>query len=176
VRSWGGLGDDDGQMLSAFVAARSQALLRTAYLLTGDERAADDLFQSALLRTLQHWRRIRDYEALEGFVRQVMVNELRSWHRRKASREVVSSVVTDRLAPAYESADLGQTDLIQRALLALPPRQRATIVLRYFEDLPEAEVARVLECSVGTVKSQTNKGLANLRAAFRQLEPEEQTS
>jgi RNA polymerase sigma-70 factor (sigma-E family) len=165
----------DAELFTAFVTARSAALLRTAYLLTGDERAAEDLLQSALLKTLQHWRRIRDHESLDGFVRRVMVNERRSWHRRKSSHEVVTDAMQDQ--PGLDGAgDIAEADMVRRALMALPHRQRATLVLRFFEDLPEADVAAALGCSVGTVKSQTSKGLAHLRTALRALEPEEYLS
>jgi RNA polymerase sigma-70 factor (sigma-E family) len=153
----------DAEEFTAFVLARSPALLRTAYLLTGDEAAAEDLLQSALLATLRHWRRIRDRESLDSFVRRVMVNERRSWFRRRASTEVIVAEVSDIAVPD-PTAGLGQADAVRRALLALPLRQRATVVLRYYDDLAEAEVASILGCSVGTVKSQTSKGLATLRS------------
>jgi DNA-directed RNA polymerase specialized sigma24 family protein len=84
--------DDEAEEFSAFVAGRSPALLRTAYLLTGDAHAAEDLVQTALLRTLRHWRRIRDRQSLDSFVRQVTVNERLAWFRRRSSSEVATGV------------------------------------------------------------------------------------
>ena len=154
---------------AAFVAARSHALLRTAYLLTGDDQAAEDLLQTALLSTLRHWRRIRDRESLEAFVRRVMVNERRSWFRRRASSEITVATIHDRPGPDVH-ARVDDGELLQRALLTLPQRQRATLVLRFFDDLSEAEVATILGCSVGTVKSQTSKGLARLRGLLTEID------
>jgi RNA polymerase sigma-70 factor (sigma-E family) len=157
----------DSEEFTAFVVARSPALLRVAYLLTGNERAAEDLLQSALLATLRHWGRIRDRDSLDAFVRRVMVNERRAWFRRRTSGEVVSADVVD--VPISDVVErLGDVDVVRRALLDLPRRQRAVVVLRYFDDLPEAEVARILGTSVGTVKSQTSKALVKLRLALGQ--------
>jgi RNA polymerase sigma-70 factor (ECF subfamily) len=155
----------DAEEFTAFVATRSPALLRTAFMLTGDDRAAEDLLQTALLATVRHWRRIRERESLEAFVRRVMVNERRSWFRRRQSGEVAVAEIVESMTPDFtgRSAD---ADLVSRALLTLPHRQRATVVLRFFDDLSEAEVASILGCSVGTVKSQTSKALIKLRAAL----------
>lgn len=163
------MNDADAAEFTAFVVARSPSLLRTAYLLTGDERAAEDLLQTALLSTLRHWRRIRERESLEPFVRRVMVNERRSWFRRRASTEVTVASVEDRPGPDVH-ARVDDGELIRRALLSLPPRQRATLVLRFFDDLAEAEVANILGCSVGTVKSQTSKALARLRGVLTDVD------
>jgi len=155
----------DVEEFSAFVTARSGALLRTAYLLTGDERAAEDLLQSALLAVLRHWDRIRDRGSLDAFVRRVMVNERRAWFRRRSSGEVATGRIVDSPdRDVYTDLDTG--DVVRQALMALPQRQRATVVLRYFEDLSEAEVADLLGCSVGTVKSQSSKALAKLRVTL----------
>jgi RNA polymerase sigma-70 factor (sigma-E family) len=161
--------DTDAVEFTAFVVARSPSLLRTAFLLTGDDRAAEDLLQTALLSTLRHWRRIRERESLDAFVRRVMVNERRSWFRRRASSEVTVAAVEDRPGPDVHSR-VDDAELIRRALLSLPPRQRATLVLRFFDDLAEAEVANILGCSVGTVKSQTSKGLARLRGLLTEID------
>lgn len=156
-----------------FVQGRSTALLRTAYLLTaGDASAAEDLLQTALLQTLRHWRRIRERESIERFVRQVMVNERRAWFRRRASSEVVTDAAPHRPDPAGDRAlqRVEDGDALWPALSSLPRRQRAVVVLRYFEDLPEDEVALILGCSVGTVKSQASRALAKLRLALTPTE------
>lgn len=158
---------------SDFVRGRSAALLRTAYLLSsGDAHAAEDLLQVALLQTLRHWGQIRERQSVERYVRQVMVNERRAWFRRRASTEVVSDMTTSShhsLTDAASARAVQQVDdgnLLAPALSSLTRRQRAVVVLRYFDDLPESEVAWIMGCSVGTVKSQTSKALAKLRLAL----------
>ncbi len=147
---------------TAYVSARSPALLRTAYLLTGNERDAEDLLQTALLKTLRHWRRIRAHESLDGFVRTVMVNERRAWLRRKASTETPVATLPEP-AGRGEYGQVDDLDRLHRALRMLPRRQRAAVVLRFYEDLSEADTAAALDCSVGTVKSLTSRGAARLR-------------
>ena len=146
-----------------FVATRSPALLRTAYLLTGDRGLAEDLLQSALAKAYRHWDRVAAVGSPEAYVRRIMVNERRSWWRHDRGREVLGAV-PDRGGPD-ESAALAERDAVWQAVLALPPRTRAVLVLRYWEDLSEAETAQILDCSVGTVKSQASKALAKLRNA-----------
>lgn len=144
----------------AFVAARSSLLLRTAYLLTQDSHLAEDLLQTALTKAWFAWGRIEGEP--EPYVRKIMVNTFASMWRRKWNGERPTDEPPD-------SADSGHADStatshdVMAAVANLPKRQRAVIVLRYVEDLTEAETARVLECSVGTVKSQTSKALAKLR-------------
>jgi RNA polymerase sigma-70 factor (sigma-E family) len=144
-----------------FVLARSPALLGTAYALTGDRGLAEDLLQVALLRTYRHWRRLRHSEHPDAYVRRVMANQRISWWRRRRVAEA-DGPVPDRPGPEGSSPE--DRDELWRALRQLPPRTRAVVVLRYWEDLSEAEVARVLGCSVGSVKSQASRGLARLRA------------
>jgi RNA polymerase sigma-70 factor (sigma-E family) len=144
-----------------FVVARSPALLGTAYLLTGDRGAAEDLLQVTLLKAYRHWSRIRAAGNPEAYVRRAMSNQRISWWRR---RRVVES---DRALPDLPAGDgvasVEQRDELWRALQLLPPRTRAVLVLRYWEDLPEADTARILGCSVGTVKSLASRGLRRLR-------------
>jgi RNA polymerase sigma-70 factor (sigma-E family) len=149
-----------------FVEGSWNRLLRTAYLLTGDHGAAEDLVQTALMRTYRHWARIETYDAPEAYVRRVMVNiNISAWRRRKA----VVQVVAEPPEPAGR-ADHQNTyalrDELWRAVCAMSPRMRTAFVLRYFEDLTEAEVASVMDCAVGTVKSQIARGLAKLRVEF----------
>ena len=145
----------------AFVTARSPSLLRTAYLLTGDRGLAEDLLQDALTKAYRHWGRIRDRGSCEAYVRKIVLNERRSrWHRR-SSTEVVGAV-PDRPASDAVSA-YAERDALWRALAEMPPRMRAVLVLRYWEDLSEADTAELLDCSAGTVKSQASRGLARLR-------------
>ncbi len=144
---------------AAYVAARRPALLRTAYLLVGGNTAdAEDLVQTALVKAVPAWRRIRGHP--DAYVRRILVNEATSRWRRRRWREVSTAVPPDRAAPAEHEAD---PDL-RRALAALAPRQRAVVVLRYYEDLSEQQIADLLGISVGTVKSQARDALARLRA------------
>jgi RNA polymerase sigma-70 factor (sigma-E family) len=139
-----------------FVGARSRALLRTAYLLTHDHALAEDLLQASLARAWFAWKRI-DGEP-EPYVRKILVNTYASWWRRKWRGEQP----TEHLPEAGVEDTVEPTDL-WTAMGRLPRRMRAVVVLRYFEDLTEAQAAEVLGCSVGTVKSQTSKALAKLR-------------
>ncbi|MEZ0066389.1 RNA polymerase sigma-70 factor (sigma-E family) [Streptacidiphilus sp. MAP12-20] len=153
-----------------FVESRWQPLLRTAYLLTGDHGLAEELLQTALVRTHRRWRQIERSDAPEVYVRKVLVNLHRTWWRRARRREDPTGTVPERVDLTADSHDAyaayERRDELWRAVLALPPRMRAALVLRYFEDLPEAEVARILDCSLGTVKSQTSRGLDRLRTAY----------
>jgi RNA polymerase sigma-70 factor (sigma-E family) len=143
-----------------YVAARSGRLLGTAYLLTRDHGLAEDLLQAALTKAWFAWSRIAGDP--EPYVRKVLVNTYASWWRRKWNGEQPTGEMPDRGAPDHAGGAAATHDLWQ-AMGRLPRRQRAVVVLRYFDDLTEAETARVLECSVGTVKSQTAKALAKLR-------------
>jgi RNA polymerase sigma-70 factor (sigma-E family) len=149
-----------------FVAARSPALLRLAYVLAGDQHAAEDLLQTALIKAAARWERI--HTAPEAYVRQVMYREQVSWWRRRARRPVTVAAVPER--PAEDQMVLVDARLALRdALLALPPGKRTMLVLRYLEDLPEARVADILGCSVGTVRSQTHKAIVQLRSVLPAL-------
>lgn len=146
-----------------FVAARQMALSRTAYLLTGDHHAAQDLVQSALVKTAKHWSRLVANGDPEAYIRRAMVNEHTSWWRRRPPQPVEH--VPERGTPDQTERADSRLALLA-ALGRLAPRQRAVIVLRFFEDLSEAETSEILGCSVGTVKSQTHDALARLRRAL----------
>ncbi|MEU0089645.1 SigE family RNA polymerase sigma factor [Kribbella sp. NPDC006257] len=142
----------------AFVMARSRKLLRTAYLLTSDHALAEDLVQTALAKAWFAWSRIEGGDP-EPYVRKIMVNTYATWWRRRWNGEQPTDELPEYPAPAQAEEP---TD-IWRALQRLPRRQRAVVVLRFYEDLSEAETARILGCSAGTVKSQTSKAFAKLR-------------
>jgi RNA polymerase sigma-70 factor (sigma-E family) len=143
-----------------FVRSRTPALSRSAYLLTGDHHLAQDLLQSALAAAYQHWRRIRDGNP-EAYVRRTMHHTHISWWRRRRPTEV--PVPTEDL-PVPDTADRAALRLtVTAALRVLAARQRAVVVLRYFEDLTEVQTAEVLGCSVGTVKRLHFEALARLR-------------
>ena len=144
-----------------YVVARSAALLRTAYLLTGNRADAEDLLQTALAKTYLAWDRIRDREALDGYVRRTMVNTQTSFWRRRRPEALYDEVPDRPGRDAHADADLH--DALWTALARLGKRQRAMVVLRYYEDLDEAATAALLGISVGTVKSTTSRALAALR-------------
>ncbi|KPM53648.1 RNA polymerase subunit sigma-24 [Frankia sp. R43] len=149
-----------------YFAARLPGLLRLAYLMTGDVVEAEDLTQTALAGTFVAWRRVRASDSPDAYVRRVLVNAQRRRFRRRRVPETLVSAVPDQaagVAGGEMSAVEDRADLA-RALSALPARQRAVVVLRYCEDLPEARVAQILGCSVGSVKTHASRGLARLRA------------
>ena len=157
---------------SAYVAARSDGLMRLAFLLTGRRADAEDLLQTALAKTYLAYPRIRDKAALDSYVRRTLVTTQTSiWRRRSSRGEVMyADVPSPSVDDAYRSgpADITETfalrDALWRALGTLGRRQRAVVVLRYYEDLSEAQTAEALGISVGTVKSQAARALATLRA------------
>lgn len=146
-----------------FVAARSAALLRVAYLLTGDTHIAEDLLQAALTKTYLAWHRIRDHAAVEAYVKRTLATTATSWWRRRWHGERPSAEPPESAQPD-RTAESDDRDVVWRHIRALPARQRAVIVLRYYEDLSEQEIATVLGCAPGTVKSQASRALATLRA------------
>jgi RNA polymerase sigma-70 factor (sigma-E family) len=163
---------NDLDSFRAFVVARGAALSRSAYLLTGDHHQAEDLLQEALSKAAGRWRRIAEGDP-EAYVRRIMVNERISiWRRRRHLFEVLVGHESGQelSGSTPDRADSVVSRLaLQQALERLPPRQRAVIILRYFDDLTEAATAAALGCSVGTVKSQTHDALARLRALAPEL-------
>jgi RNA polymerase sigma-70 factor, ECF subfamily len=150
-----------------FVDARSASLLRTAYLLVGDWAHAEDVLQTALTHTYLAWRRLGEIEAVEAYARRVLVNTATSWWRRRWHGERPTPILPDRPGPDRVDEQL-QRQAMWRHVRALPPRQRAVLVLRFYEDLTEAATAAVLGVSVGTVKSQCARALATLRVRLAQ--------
>ena len=154
----------DEQEFRDFVAARSPALLRTSYLLVGGDWAlAEDLLQVALTKTYLAWNRINDRGALEGYVRTTMVTTSTSWWRRKWHGERPTAVLPDLAVSHDRSAQIDDRDELWSLVRDLPAKQRAVLVLRFYEDLSEAETARTLGIAPGTVKSTTSRALAALR-------------
>ena len=147
----------DDQGFRDYVTARSSALLRTAYLLTGNAADAEDLLQAALAKTYQAWRRIEDFGALDGYVRRAMVNTHISWWRRRRLEEYPTEEIPD------QPVDSELHDALSRALRRLPDRMRAAVVLRYYEDMSESDIAGLLGISPGTVKSTVSRAVAKLR-------------
>lgn len=158
-----GAGVGQQEEFDAFVAARSTALLRTAVLLTRDVGLAEDLVQTALAKTWFAWHRIE--VTPEAYTRRIVVNTYASWWRRKWNGEHPTEELPEpgRVGRGHESRRVDDRTDLWAALERLPRRQRAIVVLRYYEDLSEQETAQVMGCSVGTVKSQASRALAKLR-------------
>lgn len=152
-----------------FVADSSETLLRTAYLIVWDLGEAEDLVQETLFEVARRWHRIRRMEHPIAYARRILVNRALSGSARRTRRrqELVTPMPSDRAAESAGPGEIDGQDELMSALAALPPRQRAVLVLRYFLDLPEAEVAAALQCSLGTVKSTASRGLARLEQAMR---------
>ncbi len=148
-----------------WVAARRPALMRTAYLLTGDPHDAEDLVQTSLIKVVPHWARVAADP--EAYVRQVLVTANVSRWRRRRWREVHTDALPDRAGASPATDD---RLALRDALAQLAPRQRAVVVLRYYEDLTERQTAEVLGVAVGTVKSQARDALTRLRALLPDLD------
>ncbi|MET7374983.1 SigE family RNA polymerase sigma factor [Micromonospora arida] len=156
----------------SFVRTRTPALLRSAYLLTGDQHLAEDLVQSALARTHRSWNRLHRAGNAEAYTRKTMYHLQVSWWRRRRVPESMPGDLPEPRGGGSVSDHAQQTSLrltLKSALLRLSPKQRAVLVLRFFEDRSEAETADLLGVTVGTVKSQTAKSLAKLRAVAPEL-------
>jgi RNA polymerase sigma-70 factor (sigma-E family) len=150
-----------------YAAARWPVLFRTALLLTGDRAAAEDLAQATLVKVFASWAKVRRADSPDAYVRRMLVNEFVSDRRRTARRIALAPEPPPDLVPADDPSQ--RLDL-WRHVLALPPRQRAVLVLRFYEDLTEVETAHVLGVSVGTVKSQAHDALRTLRTRLGQQE------
>ncbi|TQN42333.1 RNA polymerase sigma-70 factor (sigma-E family) [Blastococcus colisei] len=148
-----------------FVVRQQHALLRLAYLLAGDRGHAEDLVQTALMKTYRHWGRVARRGDPAAYVRRALVTTHTSWRRRAWHREQPTGRLPD--AGTADPGDrLDRDEELGRALAALPPRMRATVVLRYYEDLSELQTAQLMGCSESTVNTQAARGLARLRGAL----------
>lgn len=147
-----------------FVEAQWMPLVRTAYLIVGDRGRAEDLVQSVLEKVHRNWRRVQRMDAPDAYARKALVNTAISWRRRRRVPEVPLLAHDGPAADAYARID--QRQEVVAALRSLPPRMRAVLVLRYFEDRTEAEISELLGCSPGTVKSQAARGLDRLRTVL----------
>ncbi|HEY3530590.1 MAG TPA: SigE family RNA polymerase sigma factor [Nocardioides sp.] len=143
-----------------FVHASWPALYRTAYLMLGDRASAEDLVQTALAKTYASWRKVRDLGAARAYARTTLVNTASSWFRKKGWR---NEQPTDTFQERGYDEDPSLRPALMQALAQLPPRQRAVVVLRFYDDLSVADTAHALGCAEGTVKSQTSDALATLR-------------
>ena len=151
---------------ASYLAARQASLLRTAYLLTGNRHDAEDLTQTAFAKLYLSWDKVRDRGSIDGYVRRILVNEhnslwRRAWKRREHAQD---HTMLDRFdEPRHDEYDEGHGSALWDLVQTLPRKARAVVVLRYYEEMSEAETAATLGISVGTVKSQTSRALAALR-------------
>jgi len=154
---------------SEYMAARQPSLLRTAYLLTGDRHAAEDLVQTALAKLYLSWDKVKRRELVDAYVRRILVNENNSlWRRPWKRRETTTSELPDSAVPFVEPTRQ-RDDALWKFVQSLPRARRAVVVLRFYEELSEAETADVLGVSIGTVKSQTSRALATLRGRVDEI-------
>lgn len=158
-----------------YVASRGAALLRLAFLLTGDRHLAEDLTQDVLIRVYGRWPRIAGMAQVDAYVRRALVNTHVSWRRRRSSGEVPLAEVSDAARAAGTDAvpdgvqASAERDQAWRLLATLPRKQRAVLVLRFYEDLSDQEIAGVLGCSHATVRSQASRALAALRGKLQDV-------
>ena len=162
------------ESFASFVRTRGEHHLRVAALLTGSAAEAEDLVQSSLMRLYRAWPRLDVASSSpDAYLRKIIVNTRRSWWRARWRQESPMASVPDRPDPAEGGGDPADRQavgaLVRSALTRLPRQQRAVLVLRYLEDLPEAEVAALLGCSVGSVKTHAHRGLRALRASLGDL-------
>ncbi|RKS68574.1 RNA polymerase sigma-70 factor (sigma-E family) [Motilibacter peucedani] len=161
------------QQLPAFdeyVVARSAALLRFAFVLTGDAHLAEDLLQGALLKAHRNWQRVAATDHPDAYVRRIVVNDHLSDSRRRRVLESLTAVLPDRLAAGAggdPAAQVGERDELSRALETLPGKQRAVLVLRHYAGYDDEAIAETLGCSVGAVRVNASRGAARMRALLR---------
>jgi len=148
---------------TAYLHARQPALLRTAYLITGNRATAEDVLQTALAKLYLAWDRVERREAVDAYVRRIIINEANSLWRSPWRRREIAVDEVPETASTIDRYDDGQSDALWAFVQTLPKKQRAVVVLRYYEELSEAEIADILGISVGTVKSQASRALAGLR-------------
>lgn len=153
----------DAPSYEEYVAARWSALYRTAHLLTGDPASAEDLLQSTLIKAYVNWAKVARADSPDAYVKKMLLNELLSEKRKDARRSGRAHLAVAEDAPGADPTE--RLDLWTR-LMELAPRQRAVLVLRYYEDLSESQIADVLGVSVGTVKSQAHAALRTLRRLY----------
>lgn len=149
-----------------YVHGRGPGLIRLARLLTGDPHRADDLVQDVLARAYVRWKRIVQTDRPDMYVRRMLVNANVSWWRRAVNRELTIAEPVDRPASGDVSHEAVERDEMWRLVSTLPPRQRAVLVLRYYEDQDDASIAEILDCSPSTVRVHAMRGLATLRERF----------
>jgi RNA polymerase sigma-70 factor (sigma-E family) len=160
-------GGESEEEFSRFVEKSAERLVRTAYLVVGDFAEAEDLSQEALARVACRWRRVRRMESPYGYARRVLFHLALREKQRRRGRPIISAQLPE-IAVGDEADSFALQDALMAAISLLPTRQRVVLVLRYWEQLTEAETAELLGCSVGTVKSQASKAIERLRRFLRE--------
>jgi RNA polymerase sigma-70 factor (sigma-E family) len=153
-----------GVTFEEYVLTRGPALVRLARLLLGDDHRADDLVQEVLAKAYPRWARIARADDPDRYVRRMLVNARNSWWRRAVRRREISLAGVDALPASSSGVDSADRDALWQLVAALPARQRAALVLRYYEDLDDAAIAEILGCSAVTVRTHVMRGIATLRA------------
>lgn len=157
-----------------YVEAAWARLFRTAYALTGDVTTAEDLLQRTLVKAFVHWKRVSRAESPDSYLRRMMVNESASaWRTRSSRREVLTQQPPEVPSDSFDGL-LATRDELWQGVCELPPRQRAVVVLRYYEDLSEREIAEVLGISQGSVKSMSSAAISKLRGRLQPVDHKEQ--
>ena len=156
---------DDAADFDTFVITRTPVLLRFAYVLAGDTALAEDLLQEALVKVHRRWATVCRADRPEAYVRRVLINEYTSWRRLRRNTEFPTALLPDLVPIEAVEAAVVERDIVWRALQRLPRRQRAALVLRYYEDLPDPDIARIIGCTDGTVRSLISRALQSLRRA-----------
>jgi RNA polymerase sigma-70 factor (sigma-E family) len=170
ARSWErvDVSESDSGRLASLYERHAASAIRLAYLLTGDRTLAEDVVQDAFVKLAGRLAHLRDAHAFDAYLRRTVVNLSRShFRRRRTERAYLAHEAGERRPAAVEPPDVATSEELWRALQALPARQRAAIVLRIYEDLPEQRVAEILRCAPGTVRSLLSRGLAQLRIDVR---------
>ena len=157
----------DREEFDAFVLGAWPRLFRTAYALTGNRHDAEDILQNAFAKAYANWRKVRRADSPEAYVHRIVANEtITAWRRRWRQVEYSTDSPPDTSTPGHAEA-VSNRSTMWKAIQSLPPRQRAVVVLRYYEDLSEMEIANVLGIAPGTVKSQASHALNAMRAQFQ---------
>jgi RNA polymerase sigma-70 factor (sigma-E family) len=155
----------DDASFETFVQTRGATLTRFAYLIVRDHHLAQDLTQEGLARLHRHWARVSDFDDPDAYVRKIMLNQFLSWRRRRAWTERSTADLAEQPTSDDPTASGADRDAMWALLGDLPPRQRAVIVLRYYEDLDDNAIAHLLKCTPATVRSHASKATARLRSA-----------
>ncbi len=156
------------EAFQAFVRSRWPGLVRTAFLCTGDRHLAEDVAQTALAKAYRSWSRVQRSDNPDAYVRRILISCHRDRFRKRRVPEHLTDMPPDAAVATDDMARADEREVLAAALAGLPKRQRLVVILRYWEDLSESEVAQTLGCSVGTVKSQASKALCKLRAVLGQ--------
>jgi RNA polymerase sigma-70 factor (sigma-E family) len=156
----------DEDPFGLFVRLHNEALFRSAYLLTGSSTHAEELLQDTLTTLYPRWARVAAADSPVAYVRRSLANRYVSVHRRRSNRDVTLSELPEQGEGRDLASDVADRQLLWQLLRTLPPRQRAALVLRYFHDMPDGEIAEALGCRVATVRSLVSRGVAAMRGAL----------